>query len=196
MGIRGPAAGVAVALGLLFSAGGIVRADGPGNEPSACYSYKEAKARWQGAYLTWRRDDRQWICWAPKGRHVSHETAPPPRQRVAHVRRPVEDVEPVEPSLAVDPDLLAWVWQEASLGEPEPFRPMSPMGVYSTFPPGEEPDVWPVHHKKSPGLLVPAIVALMLAFLAGSLATVIAAVGVEAILPRRLSGLLQRRNSA
>ena len=165
------------ALGAFFLAGGIVRADGPGNASSACYSYKEAKAKWPSAYLTWRYDDKRWQCWAPKG--VSRETQPAKYAAKPRILPVAEDVSPDFPqpgdlkinpppvSEILNPAGMDWVWRSR-----EPFEPRrvgDEIPVYSTFPPGEEPpDIWPEIRPKlktagNQGL--PAV--LLLALLAG-----------------------------
>jgi len=176
----------AVALGASIWMGGSVLADGAGDASSACYSYREAKARWPGAYMTWRYDSRKWQCWAPKGARQgwaklgkagqSAKTQPAKYADNPRILPVAEDVSPDFPqpeSIRVEqipwphPGGLGWVWEAK-----EPFQPQRigddeivapPVTIYTTFD-GEPPDVWPTQSKTA-GSGLPAV--LLLALLAG-----------------------------
>jgi len=190
-------------LGLLFLAGGLAMADGPGDESSPCYSYREARAKWPGAYLLWRRHDSKWQCWYPRGLSRGLD-----RNRIG-VRgggtpRPLPQAEDVAPEFPQPADVrieqppmnapwphpggLGWVWEAR-----EPFQPKrigdDPIPVFSTFRPGEEPDVWP--QMVTAGAFALPAIAWLMAFLMGGAFVVIAAVGVEAI-PRRYADAFSR----
>jgi hypothetical protein len=189
----------AVALGALVLAGGVSTADGPGNAPSACYSYREAKARWGGAYLTWRYDGRKRQCWAPRGRSVGLE--PTKRVPIIHSRNPpqlrgAEDIAPEFPqpgdlkinlpsvSEILNPAGMGWVWDVREKQQAEIVTEIvaPPVTIYSTFD-GEPPDVWPDlksgisnPQSKTAGSGLPTV--LLLALMAGG-GLAVAAVGVE-----------------
>ena len=170
----------AVALGASVWMGGSVLADGAGDASSACYSYREAKARWPGAYMTWRYDSRKWQCWAPRG--VTGRNRAQPREKLqgnaGHFRalQDAQDIAPEFPqpeAVRVEqipwphPGGLGWVWEAK-----EPFQPQRigddeivapPVTIYTTFD-GEPPDVWPAQSKTA-GSGLPAV--LLLALLAG-----------------------------
>jgi len=193
----------AAAAGALVLAGGIVMADGENDAAGAapCLSYREAKAKWPGAYLTWRYHDKKWQCWAPKGVAFRASKNRPQMQPAKYADKPrilpvADDIAPEFPqpgdlkinpppvSEILNPAGMDWVWRSR-----EPFEPRR-MGdeipVYSTFPPGEEPpDIWPeIRPKlKTAGNQGLPAVWLMLAFLAGGMFLTIAAVVGEAFRP-------------
>jgi hypothetical protein len=159
-------------------------ADGGSQQAPTCLSYREAKARWPGAYMTWRYDSRKWQCWAPKGagqgwaRLGKAGQTPKNQSRVdlknahnPHILRTSDDIAPEFPqpeAVRVEqipwphPGGLGWVWEAK-----EPFQPQrigdDPEPVYSTFD-GEPPDVWPAQSKTA-GSGLPTV--LLLALLAG-----------------------------
>ena len=115
----------AVALGASIWMGGSVLADGAGDASSACYSYREAKARWPGAYLTWKYDEKRWQCWAPKGGAFRAEKYRPKRTPTPLPQ--AEDIAPEFPqpeAIRIEqppwprPGGLGWVWETR-----EPFEP-------------------------------------------------------------------------
>ena len=176
----------AVALGALVWLGGSVLADGAGDASSACYSYREAKARWSGAYLTWRYDSRKWQCWAPRGHRgvnyrgigtrgvkspnlipTAEDIAPEfPQPEAIRIEQPTANVrlepEPPVPIIHFEPSRLGWVWEAKERVQTQPPDNW-PETVYSTFD-GEPPDVWPTQSKTA-GSGLPAV--LLLALLAG-----------------------------
>jgi hypothetical protein len=175
----------AVALGASIWMGGSVLADGAGDASSACYSYREAKARWPGAYMTWRYDSRKWQCWAPRGvsRSVLRGTPHKPQQL-----RGADDIAPEFPQPSAlrivrtqseppstqqgicethfcAPEMLGWAWEAMERVQTQPLDEIvaPPVTIYSTFD-GEPPDVWPAQSKTA-GSGLPAV--LLLALLAG-----------------------------
>jgi len=184
-----------VAAGAFFLAGGLAIADGGNERASACYSYREAKAKWPGAYLTWKYDEKRWQCWAPKGGAFRAEKYRPKRTPTPLPQ--AEDIAPEFPqpeAIRIEqppwprPGGLGWVWEPR-----EPFEPArigdNPVPVYSTFD-GEPPDIWPeIRPKlKTAGNQGLPAVWLLLAFLAGGMFLVVSAVGVESLRGKILAG--------
>ena len=190
---------LAAAAGALFLAGGLALADGPGDESSPCYSYREARAKWPGAYLTWRYDDKKWQCWSPRGAQSRSKgggyTQNRPGLTGGVTPRPLPQADDIAPEFPQPADVrieqppmnvpwphpggLGWVWESK-----EPFQPKrigDDVPVFSTFQPGEEPDVWPSELASSRKInaVLPTVAALMM-FLMGGAFVVVSAVAVEA----------------
>ena len=182
----------------VFLAAGVAIADGGGNEPGGCLSYREAKARWPGAYLTWRYDDKKWQCWSPRGAQSRSKgggyTQNRPGLTGGVTPRPLPQAEDIAPEFPQPADVrieqphgsppwphpggLGWVWEAR-----EPFEPKrigDDVPVFSTFHPGEEPDVWPSELASSGRASPIPAVAWLMAFLMGGAFVVVSAVAVEA----------------
>ena len=104
----------------------------------SCLTRSEARAAYPRAYLYWSGGPRGQRCWSDRrGRRrvvssraltVLAAVPPTPTQETTHI----------EPVLAWQPQ-WSWVSENAFM------RVVPPTELpYSTFPPGEEPDVWPL----------------------------------------------------
>lgn len=122
----------------------------------ACLSHSEAKRVYRGAYLHWRRGTHGRRCWADRRVRT-------PAREVGVAALPDETQRPKNgPLLFVNhPD---WAWdvshgtaeQELDRRWPQ-FHPQKLTSLdrtieFSTFSPGEEPDVWPQIETAAPML--------------------------------------------
>lgn len=99
---------------------------------TACLSRSEARQVWPRAYLYWSGGPKGQRCWSNKrGKRV---WIVPAKVMAAVPPMPSEPVH-IEPVLQWQPQ---WSWVFSEIYQREIDEP------FTTFPPGTEPDVWPV----------------------------------------------------
>ena len=135
-----------------------------------CMSYGEAKRLHRGAYLRWIAGARGRRCWDVSGRRART----PVRGEGVRALSPEVRAEqpPPEPWNLLDHPSWAWVklarLRPPPIDEPEPWVDLVPFeAVFSTFAPGEEPEVWPQMETAAPGWGA-AVVALLVGMLVGA----------------------------
>jgi hypothetical protein len=112
-------------------------------------------------------------------RHPPQHDPPPVERPVAD---PVRDLQPPA-TLAEIPSSWVFSWQPETWEEAWVERAQAafdqPIVVYSTFLPGQEPDVWPALVKPPAEMVIVIPVALAALFLMGGAAAVIAAAAFD-----------------
>ncbi len=143
-------------------------------------TYGEAKQATRGAYLHWHRGANGRRCWGIRGKARTRAAGQflarfvPPERTVDETQQPENEL-PLFVSLMDHP---SWAWAErarrASWFEVEPIGPVIPLpdaadarAEYSTFAPGQEPDVWP--EMETAASWVGAAVATVAAFVLAGL---------------------------
>ena len=127
-----------------------ISADAGPLSAGACSSYREAKALHRGAYLHWRRGTHGRRCWGVKERKGNVQIV----QNVQIVRSDEKQQPKNEPPLFVEPwnllDHPSWAWVRLARFDRVEGRdpPVEEVG-FSTFLPGQEPDVWPALEKET-----------------------------------------------
>lgn len=137
-----------------------------------CMAYGEAKAVHRGAYLHWRRGTHGRRCWGVKernhngaGRAVFARSAPADEKQQPKNEPPFF----VEPWNLLDHPGWAWIrparlwWDEKQQPENEPLRFVDRAGdvIFTTFPLGQEPEIWPVLETEAAALRWAAAGALL-----------------------------------
>jgi len=134
-------------------------------------SYGEAKRLHRGAYLRWVAGTHGRRCWGVRERKGNGANALG-RVRSAPLTPEPDPTPPAEPWNLLDHPSWAWVklarLRPPPIDEPEPWVDLVPFeAVFSTFAPGEEPEVWPQMETAAPGWGA-AVVALLVGMLVGA----------------------------
>ena len=176
-----------IATALLMWASLDIQATLADGRPAAarCMSHGEAKRVYRGAYLHWRRETHGRRCWGVLDRRRTGRVGLEPRAEARDHILPDETQQPEKgpPLFANLLDHPSWAyerdhWVDGARRVPwlevEPLGPVVPvsgttgaLAEYSSFAPGQEPDVWPQMEAAAPGWGA-AAVALLVGLLVGA----------------------------